>query len=520
MLTQEEIAKLQSEAEIELKKYPGVLGVGWAYKQTGGEITDEVGFRVLVAEKKKKSELKPEDILPTEFKGIPIDVMTIPLGEPLQCGDTQYHSPLIGGITVSNQRLRPDNRPEVGTLGFFATMAGQPTRDNVFLVSNNHVLMAVQASVNDAVYQTEWVIQGGVAVVDLRMEQLHPIGKIHNAGLQNNHPFTFPGESQAQYGVDCAMAKLDISISSWCDTNCGVSYKNEIRGLNIRGNNTIASVANVRQAQVQSGSPNYVVYKVGQATDRTVGRVTAVNTSIAIPGGTVLQNCMEILATGNNCLGNPDFADHGDSGAALINDQNQLVGLVFSRDPANHSIGHACHIGPVLDLLQITPITAANPPVAPAGRLLSDLPGVVTDGVDHLPALKQRLLNTERGRQVFDLALAHRFEIVKLVNECRPVTVAWHRNKGPAFLGHLMSNARNPEHVVPGEIEGVTRDTMVRNLTGALLAHGSPELRQVIACHFDEGVAQLDRFDSLHELVAHVEEFDLDSLITVSADGK
>ena len=500
MLTQEEIAKFHREAEIEFKKYPGVVGVGYGFKKTGGATTDQIAFTVYVVEKKSKAELKPEELIPPDFKGIPTDVIKVPKVVDLHCEDMDHHSPLISGISISTFRQAPNGDYPSGTLGCFATINGVQPPENVVLVTNNHVLLKFGEQVGDTVFQPKFVEVSGQPNIVLNQEERQPIGKIHNAGLKGNHPFTFPGEAQAQYGIDCASAKLDISISSWCNTNCGVHFKNEVRGLNINGNNVIADIANVRQSNLTPGT-DYVVYKVGRRTSRTVGKVT--NVAAALADGR--DNVIEIEATENNCNNELRFGDEGDSGSALINADNKIIGLLMAKHETDPKIAYACHIAPVIDKLGITIITQQNP--HPVADTLLDAPGVIREcGMNHTPRLKEQLLSTARGREVFNLVQAHRLEVVELVNRRRPVTVAWHRNRGPAFLAHLLNNSRDPAHAVPREVEGTNRATLIRNMAQAFATYGSPELRALVAQHLDEVLAQADKFDSLHEIVEHLEE--------------
>ncbi|MDD5630460.1 MAG: hypothetical protein PHI13_00320 [Methylococcales bacterium] len=507
MMTQEEIERLHREAEAEFKKYPGVIGVGYGFKRVAGQTTEVLSFRVYVAEKKEKAKLKPEEIIPTDFKGVATDVVKASdFVDFVDCRDKDYHSPLVGGINISNQKTGSDG-VGIGTLGFFGTINGQSGPENVVLVTNHHVLMANGGVVGDTVYQPELVMNGNVLTLDTRPEHQHPIGKIDNAGLRGNHNFQYTGELAAQYWVDAATAKIDISISSWCNTNCGVHFKNNILGLNITRNNgtsnsAIDNVARLKHSDLQSGSP-YVVYKVGGRTGRTVGKVT----DVGVPSldGTK-QGLIGIEATENDCEGILRFADEGDSGAALINAKNEIIGLVFGGSSDDPKIAGACLIHPVLDKLGVTPITTANPHTA--ADTFFDVPGVITEGsFNHTPLLREKFLRTERGREIFGVIKTHRMEVVELVNRRRPVTVVWHRNNGPAFLGHLINNARDPEHIVPREVEGVDRETLLRNMANILSKHGSAELRNALDQYGQEIFSRTGQLDNLHELV---KQFDVD----------
>lgn len=494
-----EFAELHARAEAALTKIPGVFGVGYGLREVGGVTTDEIAFRVYVREKKAQREVPSGERIPAEFEGIPTDVLRMRVPKPLHCQDMEQHSPLIGGISITNFKGTGGNEP-AGTLGFFATLDGVSPPENVVLVSNRHVLEEGGAVSGDTIFQPKFVEENGQVAILLDDKDRRPIAKIHKIGLEGNHPFAYPSEGELDYFVDCASAKLNISISSWCETNCGVSYRNEIRDLNIGGKSHIEDVARITQADLDAGT--YTVIKVGRKTSRTEGNVTDIVLPLAGGG----KRAIEIDAAQPDCDGIDRFADHGDSGSAVINLQNELVGLLFAIDNVDPSKAFACHIHPVLDCLSITAISTLNPPLGPAGKALSNVEGIVGDGPDETIVLRERLLATPRGAEIYDLLLEHRAEVVTLVNRHRPVTVAWHRGQGPAFLAHAVENARHPAHPIPFEIEGVGRRALLERMAEVLAEHGGEGLRRAIETHAAEVLALIDQFDDLHELVGRFEE--------------
>jgi len=509
-MDQKELAALHAEAEAELKKIPGVVGVGYGLKEVGGKTTDQIAFRVYVKEKRKPEDLNPADVIPKEYKGIPTDVVLIIQTKPLHCEDLSQHSPLIGGISISNFKADNSGQIGVGTLGCFATLNGVSGPENVVLLSNNHVLASNNAVNGDTVYQPRHIESGGVISPDGTQERRNPIGKIHNIGQQAVYSYAYPSETAQDYYLDCAIAKLDICISSWCNTNCGVSYKNEIRGLNIAGNSRLEDVVRVAQSDLSGG--DYVVHKVGRRTSKTTGKVID-TIAIDAAGG----RFMLIEATQPDCNGTLQFSAEGDSGSAVVNAQNRLVGLLYGGDVSNPARSAACHIHPVMAYLSITPITTANPPVGPAGQTLNDVEGIFT-GINHTTEVRERFLNTRKGAEIYQQILDHRQEVIALVNHRRPVTVAWHRSKGPTFLAHFVNNARDPAHLIPFEVEGITRDQMIRRMAEVLTQHGSTALQQVINRYFDEVMGFINSFDNLHEFVQQFEVEPLvDELTTRSA---
>ncbi|RMG79410.1 MAG: hypothetical protein D6712_19720 [Chloroflexi bacterium] len=51
-----------------------VVGVGVGLRKRGGELTQEIALVVMVEKKLPEDELDPEDLLPKELDGVPIDV--------------------------------------------------------------------------------------------------------------------------------------------------------------------------------------------------------------------------------------------------------------------------------------------------------------------------------------------------------------------------------------------------------------------------------------------------------------
>lgn len=497
-MDQKELAALHAEAEAEMKKIPGVIGVGYGLKEVDGKTTDQIAFRVYVREKIRPEDLNPAEIIPKEYKGIPTDVVLVIQPKPLHCEDLDQHSPLIGGISISNFKTNASNQIGSGTLGCFATLNGVSGPENVVLLSNNHVLASNGASNGDTIYQPRFIDNAGTVNIDAAQDRRNPIGKIHNIGQQGPYSYTYPSETAQDYFLDCAIAKLDICISSWCNTNCGVSYKNEIRGLNIGGNSKLEDIARVAQSDL--GGSDYVVYKVGRRTSKTTGKV--IDTAAIDPSG---GRALYIEATQPNCNGEMKFSDEGDSGSAIVNAQNKVVGLLYAGDSTNPARTLACHIHPVMAYLNITPITTANPPVGPAGQTLNDAEGIFS-GINHTTEVRERFLNTRKGAEIYQQILDHRQEVIGLVNYRRPVTVAWHRSKGPAFLAHFVNNARDPAHLIPFEVEGIARDQMIRRMAEVLTQQGSQELRRVIQHYLDEVMGFINSFDNLHVFVRQFED--------------
>jgi hypothetical protein len=68
---------VQSAHEDELMSKANVVGVGIGLRQMGGATTDQVVLVVMVRHKVPSSQLAPQDRIPAEIDGVPVDVQEV-----------------------------------------------------------------------------------------------------------------------------------------------------------------------------------------------------------------------------------------------------------------------------------------------------------------------------------------------------------------------------------------------------------------------------------------------------------
>lgn len=73
----ERARSIKQAHESELLTKPNVVGVGVGFRQTSGKPTRDVAIVVMVKVKLPASELLPQEILPEEIEGIPVDVQAV-----------------------------------------------------------------------------------------------------------------------------------------------------------------------------------------------------------------------------------------------------------------------------------------------------------------------------------------------------------------------------------------------------------------------------------------------------------
>jgi hypothetical protein len=188
----------------------------------------------------------------------------------------------------------------------------------------------------------------------------------------------------------------------------------------------------------------------------------------------------------------------GDSGAAVINEDNQIIGIMHARasteDPRDQKPAPlivASPIDAVLDALGIDLIAA--PPSNTSGELLYDVPPSppvrVPQGSDIEDVLRRHealFRATRTGHQLMNLGYRHGREVNHLINHCRAVTVAWHRGHGPAWTAHVLKNLREPDYGLPAEVKGVSQLALLERMAHVLAQHGSANLQADLERHVSE----------------------------------
>jgi hypothetical protein len=68
---------VKARHESQLMQKANVIGVGIGYRERGGKLTDEVALVVNVTHKLPRYQLNPEDFIPNDIEGVPVDVREI-----------------------------------------------------------------------------------------------------------------------------------------------------------------------------------------------------------------------------------------------------------------------------------------------------------------------------------------------------------------------------------------------------------------------------------------------------------
>jgi hypothetical protein len=285
--------------------------------------------------------------------------------------------------------------------------------------------------------------------------------------------------------VDCAIARITGSPG----------FTNEVQDIGL-----VFGSAPLNAGGSTVG-PGTHVKKRGRTTGLTTGTVVD-------PRGPTLPNPAENVPARTDQIhilpdpGFPKFCDHGDSGSAVLNDDNVVVGLLWGMDS---TYSYCNLITNVVSAMNITIINSGTPGTIPLSSLPSEelLAGEAA-GATALAEIEQTLAQSERGRMILDLFERHRREINDLLNQNRQVKVAWHRYQGPAYAGHVIRNAQEPDHPIPVAIADVTPANLLIRMSVELQQHGSPALAVAVERHTLPLLNLLSGATSVHELLQRV----------------
>lgn len=285
-----------------------VVACGVGFKETEGGITDEPCVVVSVAKKMPEAQLSPADIVPKKLGEVKTDVQETGVIRALQ-GHTDRWRPAPGGVSIGHVDIT------AGTLGCLVIRDGE-----LFILSNNHVLAnSNAANKGDAIIQAGRY-DGGT--LDDRI-----------ATLEDFIPLNF-GTSPPT----CSMATGAEGLLNWLAKLLGSSHRvmafQEIPGQNL----VDAAIARplsddlveerILEIGVPKGSRDATlgaqVKKSGRTTGFTTGRITQIDVTTQVSYGEGQDAIFEDqLMAGAMSKG-------GDSGSAVLDEEDFVVGLLFA----------------------------------------------------------------------------------------------------------------------------------------------------------------------------------------------
>jgi len=307
----------------QLLKRLNVVATGIGYKVTGGTKTSTLCIVCSVKKKVAANQLSAQDLVPTAVEGMPTDVVETGVIRALQAPTGRFR-PAPGGVSVGHVAIT------AGTLGCWVTKNGQKV-----ILSNNHVLAnSNDAEIGDAILQPG-PFDGGSFPQD------------HIANLTQFVPISFQGDPS-----ECSFANAVISI---LNLGCKVINSNtryhvaKVQAANNLVDAAIAAPLNAAdvkdeilnigpiQGTVQ-GELGMAIKKSGRTTGLTTGEILQVDVTANVQygGGRIATFTDQLLAGA--------MSQGGDSGSAVLSDNNRLTGLLFAGSDTTTIINRIEHV--------------------------------------------------------------------------------------------------------------------------------------------------------------------------------
>ena len=292
-----------------LLKRANVVAAGIGYKETGGTKTKTLSIVCSVKEKVTSSRLSGRDLVPATIDGTPTDVVRSGVIRALQAPTDRFR-PAPGGVSVGHVAIT------AGTLGCWVTKNGEKV-----ILSNNHVL----ANSNDA--------EIGDSILQPGPFDAGSFPQDHFANLTQFVPISFEGEPS-----ECQFANAVISVfNAGCRViNSNTRYK--VAKIQAEDNLVDAAIATpLDPADVKDeilnigpiqgtvrGELGMAIKKSGRTTGFTTGEIQQIDVTANVQygAGQIALFTDQLLAGA--------MSQGGDSGSAVLDDNNRLTGLLFA----------------------------------------------------------------------------------------------------------------------------------------------------------------------------------------------
>lgn len=475
MSEKKNLREIKDKVKKDLFRIPGVHGIAIGIKMQGDTLIPEMCIQIFVHRKKKSSELPSDQLIPSEVYGVKTDVIQSGPVELLldesDCPeinpDPGSYRPLRGGVQI---QARGGGR---GTLTCVVRTRDNPPRD--VMLTNEHVLYSGTATGPSCSGCT-----AGSGVGQPIWSGPNELGNV------------LKGKSSLL--VDGSIATLDA----------GTQWRAEIEDIG-----PIAGTENVTyemlESRILSGGGFYPVKKRGAKTRLTHGVIISVDFEEPPTGSRThreqVDQQIQIYPVGHE-TGNVCFLASRDSGSAVVNEDNKIVGLLYGSTPITiistgieFRAGAASPIGSVLDELQVDMVfghpaghTFTVPELSAVSvspvteRVASPAPAEMS--VEEHILLRERVQNDiaqiPGGPVYVSLFKHHEDEVRTLVNTNRRVATLWHRNGGPVLLHHLIRAAQFPERKLPDAISNQTWSDCILKISKVFKKYGSDPLQKDI----------------------------------------
>lgn len=503
---EQHLRRVRESSSAEFLRLPGITGVGVGPKIVGGRAISKPAVVVFVARKKPMAEIEPACRIPSEIEGIPTDVDVL-RGRPVRAagpwdapGFWVEHSE---ALVLQMEDLRPYRHPFLqagcqivserdpgnGTLGFFALTDEDPQRHA--LVTCHHVLFG---------------LSNATAV-----------------GMRVGQPIPSDGSGCCATWIGCLR---DSRIDEMHDTAV-VIMKPKTKWLQ-----RVLEIGMITGFGVPSPSEIVKVAKRGRSTRVTGGTVRAIDVDLTDADDPDVFARQRTLIKPNPPAGPssgdddfPVFTHEGDSGAAVLSEGGQLIGisdgyiapeiraeeirrpdgtletiegygLVVQIDRILEDFGLQVPVHVSAEDVQTVPENQVLPGVAPPSDVDLRKPARLGD-------FERGLRRSPEGTALLSSYQRYADEVRDLVQHNPRVAAVWHRTGMPGLVQAVMRMAGDPQRRLPANLRAGSLEACLERTARMLSIHGSEALGHELRYWVDQIPAYRDA--SFQELLAQVQ---------------
>ena len=319
------------DARLQLLARANVVATGTGYKITKGQKTSTLSIVCSVVEKLPSSRLSTQDMVPETINGIPTDVVETGHIRAMQSRTDKYR-PAPGGVSIGHRNIT------AGTLGCLVKKNGK-----IFILSNNHVL----ANSNDA--------QPGDAILQPGPHDGGRFPDDHIAELYEFVPILFlvpepPTDCPTARGVALLLNSIAKAIGSDVRLHAVSTRAEEnlvdaaiARPLNEEDVSAeILEIGTIND--LAKGELGMAIKKSGRTTGLTTGEIVQVDVTVNVQYG-----AGRIARFTDQLMAGP-MSQGGDSGSAVLDNNNNLVGLLFAGSDTSTIISRIDNVFSALGL--------------------------------------------------------------------------------------------------------------------------------------------------------------------------
>jgi len=303
------VKKALKNHRIQLLARTNVVAAGAGYKITGGSKTSALSIVCSVTKKVASSQLSSKDLVPATLDGMPTDVIETGVIRALQ-SPTEKHRPAPGGVSIGHRDIT------AGTLGCLVKKDGRSV-----ILSNNHVLANSNAAeIGDPILQPG-PYDGGRYPEDhiADLEQFIPI---NISGLPSECPIAtgtadFLNSIARLFGSNVQLQAIDRQQT---ENLVDAAIARPLNPEDVK--DEILQIGTIQNAA--EGILGMAIKKSGRTTGLTTGEIQQVDVTVNVQygEGQIAQFTDQLMAGA--------MSQGGDSGSAVLDESNHLVGLLFA----------------------------------------------------------------------------------------------------------------------------------------------------------------------------------------------